>query len=158
MNKDEKTPEVQDLECNCGGQCDAKKTHKSNTSMLTPIISIENIVINKMDDNDCSPNDFDCYTTEQISDWYKERWWFIGIKAECEVKYPISSQSNISSYRLEHLSSGGLWGIEDNGSTNKYLTEVAKDQLEELKEHLMVFNVDIDNFQEFADKAISEFK
>jgi hypothetical protein len=38
-------------------------------------------------------------------------WGFIGIVAEAEVKYPIGG----GNYRIERLTSGGLWGIESDG-------------------------------------------
>jgi hypothetical protein len=72
---------------------------------------------------------------------YPDTSWVIGIIAEAIVKYP---EGNNGSYRLETLSSSGLWGIENN--SGKYLDEVGEEQLAELKQHLECFNVDTSNF------------
>lgn len=60
-----------------------------------------------------------------------------GCMAEAEVSYPINDKGY---RRIEHFTSGGLWGIESD-SDNSYREEVANDELEDLKEHLSKFNI-----------------
>ena len=69
-------------------------------------------------------------------------WFFMGIYVEAEVSYPIE----LGSRRLEWLKSGGLWGIESD-SDESYIDEIDKEQLDDLKEHLEVFGVDVSNFE-----------
>ena len=73
---------------------------------------------------------------------------FIGIVANCKVKYPIGQ----GSFRLENFSSSGLWGIESD-SGKDYLDEVGKDELENLKFHLEKMNINTSNFDELAKDA-----
>jgi hypothetical protein len=73
---------------------------------------------------------------------------FIGIEAIATVKYSIG-QGN---FRLEELSSGGLWGIETDDKAG--IQETEKSQLAELKEHLKVFGISVKNF----DKIEIEYK
>lgn len=73
-------------------------------------------------------------------------WHFIGIQAEAIVSYPLNG--NDSSRRLEHLTSGGLWGVESDAED--YHTDVAKGELADLKSHLEAFSVDMSNFKELT--------
>ncbi len=73
-----------------------------------------------------------------------ETWYSIGIYAEAEVLYPIGTQGD---FRIEHLRSGGLWGIESDSEVS-YFKEVEQEQLSELKEHLETFGIDTSNFDE----------
>lgn len=76
-------------------------------------------------------------------------WSFIGIEAVATVSRDIGGGNR----RLETLSSGGLWGIESD--SGKYLNEVAKGEIQDLKEHLSAFNVNTDNFDEMAEEAMA---
>ena len=67
-------------------------------------------------------------------------WYFIGIMAEAVVSYPINGGGR----RLETLSSGGLWGIESD--SGDYLKEVEQQELNDLKDHLKQFGVDVSHF------------
>lgn len=67
-------------------------------------------------------------------------WSYIGIYAKAEVSYDIGQGSR----RIETLESSGLWGIESD--SGDYLKEVEKEQLEDLKEHLKAFGVNVKNF------------
>ena len=69
----------------------------------------------------------------------------LGVEAKAEVSYPIGT---IGQRRLEVLSSGGLYGVESDCS--EYLEEVKSEQLNDLKEHLKQFNVDLSNFDKLA--------
>ncbi len=77
-------------------------------------------------------------------------WSYVGIQADAIVKYPTGNNS----YRLETLSSSGLWGIESD--CDDYLQEVMKEQIDELREHLMTFNVLLENFESLAQEAIEK--
>lgn len=74
-------------------------------------------------------------------------WFYMGIMAEATVKYSIG-QGN---YRLENFTSGGLWGIESD-SDNDYIAEVEKNELNDLKNHLKQFNVNVKNFDKIEIK------
>jgi len=86
---------------------------------------------------------------EQVKQWirqdtqrlnnYGTHWANYGCIAESVVSYPISKQGD---RRLETLTGGGLWGIESD-SDESYKIMVAKEQLEELKDHLKRFNIKI---------------
>ena len=43
------------------------------------------------------------------------------------------------------VTSGGIWGIESD-SDEKYLQQIEKEQLENLKQHLKQFNVNVEDF------------
>ena len=83
-----------------------------------------------------------------LEDWKRMQglekgdWHFIGIRAEATVKY----KTNMRHYRLEKLTSGGLWGIESDAGD--YLEEVKGGELSDLKCHLEIFNVDTSGWQE----------
>jgi hypothetical protein len=72
--------------------------------------------------------------------------WAVGIYAKAVVSYAISENGD---RRLETFQSGGLWGIESD-SVRAYFEEVEQEQLEDLKDHLKTFNVDVSNFEEIA--------
>jgi len=76
-------------------------------------------------------------------------WYMISIKAKAEVRYPTGN----GSYRHEHFTSGGLWGVpsDDNESDIK---ETEQEQLADLRDHLSVFGVDVSKFDELAAKAV----
>jgi len=63
---------------------------------------------------------------------------FIGIMAEATVSYSTGNGNR----RLETFTSGGLWGIESD-SSDDYIKEVEEQELDDLKEHLTKFGVDV---------------
>jgi len=71
-------------------------------------------------------------------------WYFVGIQAEATISYPINGGSR----RLEHFTSGGLWGIESD--SGDYLNKVAKEEFADLKSHLEEFNVDVSDWDELV--------
>ena len=75
-------------------------------------------------------------------------WHFVGIYAQAEVSYPLSRDG---CRRIERFRSGGLWGIESDGGDHFF--QVAEGQLQELKQHLAVFGVDLASFDELAADA-----
>lgn len=72
---------------------------------------------------------------------------YLGITAKASVSYKIGG----GNYRLESLSSGGLWGIESD--SGDYLKEVEEEQLADLLEHLKAFSVNCSNFKTLAKNA-----
>lgn len=72
---------------------------------------------------------------------------YIGIRAVAEVTYQEANYQCV-----QRFTSAGLWGIEDD-SDRDYLDEIARDALNELKEHLEHFNIDLSAFDELANKA-----
>ena len=59
-------------------------------------------------------------------------WCFIGIRAEAEIAIPSVPQCAT----VQHITSGGLYGIESDSDT-PYLTSVEKDELADLKAQLL---------------------
>ena len=59
-------------------------------------------------------------------------WCFIGIRAEAQ----IALQCNAHHANVQHITSGGLWGIESD-SDDDYLESVEKDELSDLKGQLL---------------------
>ena len=63
----------------------------------------------------------------------------VGCYAVATVSYPINFTGD---RRLQDFRSGGLWGI-DVRMSNAYRREVESEQLEDLREHLKVFGVEM---------------
>ena len=80
------------------------------------------------------------YDYERMERLNNGDWNYLGIQAVAIVKYSIGQ----GHFRLEEMTSGGLWGIESD--SGEYLDEVMGTELGELKEHLEVFNVDMGNW------------
>lgn len=76
---------------------------------------------------------------------YGNRWYMQGCKAYAEVRYEMENVYPAGNYRLETLSSGGLWGIESD-SDSDCLKDTEKEQLKELKNHLEHFGIDTTDF------------
>jgi hypothetical protein len=64
-------------------------------------------------------------------------WWFIGIRVDAVVQ--------LTGDLTQHITSGGLWGIESDSGEN-HMKEIAADQLQELRGELQAIG--------FDDKAI----
>ena len=79
---------------------------------------------------------------KRLAEYNNDSWSMLGITAKAEVSYDIGQGSR----RIERFTSGGLWGIESD-SDEKYLIEVENEQLENLKEHLRQFNVNVTDFE-----------
>jgi len=78
-------------------------------------------------------------------------WSFVGIVAKAVVSRSIGNGNR----RLQEFSSGGLWGVESNAGA--YLEDVKEQELEDLKQHLEAFGVDLSNFDELAADANIEW-
>ena len=70
-------------------------------------------------DLETTPDDFECYSPDQVTRWKCDEWWFVGIAIEAKRGGVLLS---------DHLAS--LWGVESN-STPEYLLEAANDLLRE---------------------------
>lgn len=77
----------------------------------------------------------------------------VGIRASSIVSYCIGTDN----YRLETLTSAGLWGIEYTGKKDSYIMETVNYELSELKEHLKVLNVSIRNWKKKTSEALANF-
>ncbi len=62
-----------------------------------------------------------------------------GIFAEAEVAYEIGN----GNYRVEWLTSDGLWGIESDDPD--YIKEVEQEEINNLKDHLAHFGIEWDD-------------
>ena len=80
-------------------------------------------------------------------------WCFIGINAKALTSYELQQNTHF----IEDFSSGGLWGIESD-SDEHYIIEVVEEQLDELKDHIDRFNVDLLNWDELRREAIEKFQ
>jgi hypothetical protein len=69
-------------------------------------------------DRDTTPQDFDCYTPEQIEAWKRDDWEFVGVEI-------TASRAGVD---LGFFAS--LWGVE-SFSGAEYLLEIANDLLDE---------------------------
>lgn len=73
---------------------------------------------------------------ERLSDFRAGRWCFESCRAVAVVTYEVTP----GTYRIEHLSSPGLGGIESD-TGDDYRREVEVDQLGELSAHLRRFGI-----------------
>lgn len=76
----------------------------------------------------------------------------IGIFIEAEVSYPlitfrVHEQKYQENRRIDILKSSGLWGIAAD-STFDDMVGIEKEQMDDLKEHLSIFGVEVSNFHE----------
>ena len=61
-------------------------------------------------------------------------WLMISVRAEAEI---LTSKERNSYSTINHVSSGGLWGIEyEYGEPNEHVAEIEKEQLDELADVL----------------------
>jgi len=68
---------------------------------------------------------------EYIDSWKRDEWSYIGVLVECDL---------IVAETVQHISSTGLWGIEDN-SGDKYLHEVEREEYAALVDILEALGV-----------------
>lgn len=78
---------------------------------------------------------------ERFESYNNQNWCMLGIFATAVVSYPAGKTNR----RIETLSSSGLWGIESDSDEN-YITDMENEQLEDLKQHLKAFGVDVTDF------------
>jgi hypothetical protein len=81
---------------------------------------------------------------DRLEQYQNDEFYFIGILAKAEILIPTNIPN---SYKIETISSGGLWCIESD-SGEEYFNEVASEQLYELKDYLKTLNVNIVNFEQ----------
>jgi hypothetical protein len=78
---------------------------------------------------------------ERVEAYNRGEWYEMGIYAVAEVSYA----TGVGSRRIERLQSGGLWGIRSDSSP-EYIEEVEQNELDDLREHLGHFGVDVSNW------------
>ena len=81
---------------------------------------------------------------------YGEEWFMVGIIASADILIPTKQ----GGFLRQKLKSGGLWGIESD-SDREYFQEVAKEEMADLKDVLSQFNIDLDDFDKYAENVIS---
>jgi hypothetical protein len=86
---------------------------------------------------------------ERLAGFHAGEWYMMGCIAKATVLY---SWGNSGAYRLEHLASSGLWGIESDSSSG-YLAEVETEELADLKAHLEKFKVNTADFDEIYEEG-----
>jgi hypothetical protein len=64
-----------------------------------------------------SPDDFDCYTNEQIAAWQNDEWFFAGIAATASYKGVYIGEVD------------SLWGVEINLGDNSHASGICFDML-----------------------------
>jgi hypothetical protein len=86
---------------------------------------------------------------KRLNDYYSGSFCFLGVVAFAEIGIPFTvitgKGEQINYYKIEKISSGGLWGIESD-SDEPYLKDIEKEQLSELKQYLKQLNVSIKTF------------
>lgn len=73
---------------------------------------------------------------ERLREFRADSWWFESCRAEAEVRYEVYD----GSFRIERLTSGGLYGIESD-SDGEHRRSVEIDELSDLSSHLERFGV-----------------
>jgi hypothetical protein len=75
-------------------------------------------------DGDTTPDEFECYSPEDIAAWQADEWRFVGVL----VKYETGRFATIT------VTSVGLWGVDYHGSESyEYVLDVAADQWHEVR-------------------------
>ena len=74
----------------------------------------------------------------RLQEYYEGKWHMLGISAEATVLIPAGSEP--PTYKIQKITSGGLWGIESD-SNEEYLKQVEKEQVDELRGYLRILNV-----------------
>ena len=75
---------------------------------------------------------------DRLDQYKRDVFTFIGIRAEAEISIPYATANNTgegSTSIIQHITSGGLWGIESD-SDAAYLKEIEQEQLSELRDQL----------------------
>lgn len=75
---------------------------------------------------------------ERAEAFNDQSWYMLGIRADAEVGVSWDLGKN---WKLDELTSGGLWGIESD-SEERYFKEVEGEQLSELKDILKAYGFD----------------
>jgi hypothetical protein len=74
-------------------------------------------------------------------------WCYMGIEAVAEIHVP----SGIGYSQIQHIESGGLWGIESDAG-NDYIKEIEAEEIADLKRQLQAFGISIRNFNKIEIK------
>lgn len=86
--------------------------------------------INHIVDEDPDTSYMDQEGFEELKEKYQnEEFYFIGIRVTTEILTSLDSGKN---WLIDHITSGGLWGIESN-SDDSYKKEVALEEMAELR-------------------------
>ena len=86
---------------------------------------------------------------DRIMSYENGNWCMVSIIAEAEIHIQHNGYS-----RIHHITSAGLYGIESD-SDNSYFIDIAKQELADLKENLITFNVNLKNFKQLSEEALN---
>ena len=75
---------------------------------------------------------------ERLAAYRRGEWYMVGVRADAIILIPRGG----STWQLQTIRSGGLWGIESD-SEPSYFTEVGADEAGELKQQLELLCVDL---------------
>lgn len=99
---------------------------------------------------DCDPEErarYERQDAERLAALSRGDWGFIGIRAEAVVY--------VNGVR-QHITSGGLWGIEDDSSRD-YLRSVGQEQADELARILGSMGFSALTARELCERALTDF-
>jgi len=89
----------------------------------------------------------DCYN-DRLEQFENGDFYFISISAEATIHIPFEMVNykgeKETGYKIETISSGGLWGIESD-SSSEYLESIYEEEKESLIGYLKTPNVDLSN-------------
>lgn len=88
---------------------------------------------------------------ERMEAYNRREWYMVGIYTVAEISYDCGDGSR----RIDHLRSGGLWGIESDSGV-EHIADVEQKELANLRKHLTHFNVDLSNWDDMMAKAMRE--
>ena len=148
-----------------------KQTESKGTEGIKATVRIESIKVKRLDDENPDLSHLEssvlngkidscCYSQEDYDndrentekyirqdnerlESYGSSWWMLGVVAEAQVSYDIGQGNR----RLECFTSGGIWGVESD-SGEDYFETLEQEELNDLKQHLETFGVDVSNFDE----------
>ena len=86
---------------------------------------------------------------ERKEQYNNDQWHMVGITAQATIRVKTGD-----SCILQWVESPGLWGIESD-SEPSYLASVAVEELEQLKEMLIALNVNMDEWIQKKNQALS---
>jgi len=85
----------------------------------------------------------------RIRAYERGEWYVHGVSADAVVSYPEGEHIR----RLTTFTSGSIGGVESD-SDDAYIHTLAEEQLADLRDHLAVFGVNLDNFGTLAKEAL----
>lgn len=105
--------------------------------MIRPI-HVDDIQVKQIPDEDPDPSYLDqAEFAERKAEYERGEFGFVGVRAEIEIKVGDV---------LQTITSGGLWGIEDDSGA-EYFEEVGNEQVDELVDILKEMGVEVEGIE-----------